>query len=148
MVELECTACEDRKGKAIEIKRKTKAVQFIFKHTYRGYPLLLEYLHSNNNRYNNNKYNNNRYNNNRYSNRNYEKSPTNTKQLCAILQINFDCGRAFVGGRGGGGGAGTPKYAAQSAAAYLVQQQLHSLLFFQLQYLFSCLFTFRHTRYL
>lgn len=102
MVELECTACGDRKGKAIEIKRKTKAVQFIFKHTYRGYPLLLEYLHSNNNR---------------YSNRNYEKSPTNTKQLCAILQINFDCGRAFVGGGGGGGGAGTPKY----AAAYLVQ---------------------------
>lgn len=133
MVELECTACGDRKGKAIEIKRKTKAVQFIFKHTYRGYPLLLEYLHSDNNR---------------YSNRNYEKSPTNTKQLCAILQINFDCGRAFVGGRGGGGAAGTPKYAAQSAAAYLVQQQLHSLLFFQLQYLFSCLFTFRHTRYL
>lgn len=85
MVELECTACGDRKGKAIEIKRKTKAVQFIFKHTYRGYPLLLEYLHSNNNR---------------YSNRNYEKSPTNTKQLCAILQINFDCGRAFVGGVG------------------------------------------------
>lgn len=60
-------------------------MQFIFKHTYRGYPLLLEYLHSNNNR---------------YSNRNYEKSPTNTKQLCAILQINFDCGRAFVGGVG------------------------------------------------